>query len=151
MSNLSQNCMKYLMEGIVYCDFGTCLIPQDQARRLNKERYDVLTTRKRANRGARHVLSEDQRAYHQAKDPLRKGIKKKYKSILHRFQAEESCRNSQSNTGLSGYEVQKTPATRPNVFVFRLRGRKQPQGRPKQTLSTPPRSENTSQRGRTNR
>ena len=35
--------MKHLMEGIVCCDRGTCLIPSEQARRLNKERYDVLT------------------------------------------------------------------------------------------------------------
>ena len=35
--------MKYLMEGIVYCDRGTCLLPSKEARRLNKEKYDVLT------------------------------------------------------------------------------------------------------------
>ena len=35
--------MNYLIEGIVYCDCGVSFILPEQARRLNKERYDVLT------------------------------------------------------------------------------------------------------------
>ena len=35
--------MKFVMEGIVYCDCGTCLFLLHTTRRLNKERYDVST------------------------------------------------------------------------------------------------------------
>ena len=35
--------MKHLMEGIVYCDCGICVILSEEARRLNMERFDVLT------------------------------------------------------------------------------------------------------------
>ena len=31
------------MEGIVFCDRGTCLVPSETTRRLNQERYAVLT------------------------------------------------------------------------------------------------------------
>ena len=58
-------CMEYLMEGIIDCDCSTCLIPSEEAKRLNKERHDVLTIsfftiNKGANLGARHGRSEDQ-------------------------------------------------------------------------------------------
>ena len=78
-----------------------CLVLAE-ARKLNTERSDVLTIpfftfQKGANRRARHGRSEDQGAYHQAKEILRKAMKKNYKSILHRFQTPESYRNSQTN------------------------------------------------------
>ena len=31
------HCLNHLKEGIVYCDCGTCLIPSEEERRLNKD------------------------------------------------------------------------------------------------------------------
>ena len=76
------------MEGIVYCDCVTCLVPEE-ARRLNKKRYDVLRigffTVKKLEQSGELGMVEDQRIYHQAKEALRKAMKKGDKSILHRF------------------------------------------------------------------
>ena len=36
------SCVKYWMEGIMCCDCGTCCVPSEEARRLDKERPDVL-------------------------------------------------------------------------------------------------------------
>ena len=41
--NQCPHCMKCLMEGILYCDCGTCFLPSEEARRLNKECYVFLT------------------------------------------------------------------------------------------------------------
>ena len=59
--------MTHLMEGFLYCDCGTCLLPSEAAR-LKKERRDVLTTplftvkKKGSEQGARHGRSGDQKA-----------------------------------------------------------------------------------------
>ena len=65
---LCLHCMKYLTEGIVYCDCGICPIRSAESRRLNKERYDVstipfFTVYKGANWRARHGRSEDLREH----------------------------------------------------------------------------------------
>ena len=36
-------CMQYLTDGTVYCDCGTCLVPAEVSRTLNRERFDTLT------------------------------------------------------------------------------------------------------------
>ena len=58
------HCMKYWKERIVYCDCGTCSVPTEATRELNRERNDVLTItnftiKKGGNRGARHCRSEE--------------------------------------------------------------------------------------------
>ena len=98
------HCVKYLTEGTPQCDCGTCLIPSEEARTLKKERYDVLTIRlfpneNGANREARHGRSEDQKADHQAPETSNNSKKKSYKSILDRFEKQESYRTSQINIG----------------------------------------------------
>ena len=65
----SLHCPKYL-EGAIVCDCGTCLIPSEEARRLNGERtflQSFLHSQKGSTPGARHDRSEDQKADHQAK------------------------------------------------------------------------------------
>ena len=37
------NCMPYWTKGIVYCTCGTCLRLSDKTRKLNKDRFDVLS------------------------------------------------------------------------------------------------------------
>ena len=37
------NCMTYWPKGIVYCTCGTCLRLSDKVRKLNSDRYDVLS------------------------------------------------------------------------------------------------------------
>ena len=98
VANLSQSSKPSLHETCdgrnFSCDCCPCVIPEDTARRLNKESYEVLTvtfctTKKGADSGARHGKSEDQRAYHQAKDCLRKAKREGYSSVLHRFRKSE--------------------------------------------------------------
>ena len=93
-------CLKHWMERIVSCDCGTGLVASDATRRLNGERFEVLTlrhftTKKGGNGGARHGRSEEQRAYYEAKDCFKKARKRGFESILPRFQACEINRSSQ--------------------------------------------------------
>ena len=46
---------------------------------------------------ARHGRSEEQRGYYQAKTCFKKTRKKRFESILHRFQTCDICRSSQTN------------------------------------------------------
>ena len=80
---------------IVDCTCGTCLVPTEFTRKLNRKRFDALiiphfSIEKGGSHGARHGKSEAQREYHQAKDCLGKAKKKKVDSILQRFQQSET-------------------------------------------------------------
>ena len=96
--NLSQKnrcrcCLTYWTEGIVYCDCGTCLVPTDLTRKLNRERLDALTIlnfviEKGGSRGARHGQSEVQREHHQANVCFRKAHKNGFNTFLQRFQGD---------------------------------------------------------------
>ena len=59
---------------MVHCDCGTCLVPTDATRKLNREVRHVdnplLHDQEWATRGARHGRSEDQRAYYEAEGCL---------------------------------------------------------------------------------
>ena len=76
------HCIYFLNEGDIYCDWGTCVVPSEETRRLNKERYDVLTIPffyiflKGASRGARQGRSEDQIVFKQAREAIKKGKEK---------------------------------------------------------------------------
>ena len=50
-----------------------------------------------AHRGARQGRSEDQKPFHQAREAFEKAKKKRYESILDRFQNQESYRDSQTD------------------------------------------------------
>ena len=61
------NCMTYWTKGIENCTCGTCLRPSDKIRKLNRDRYDVLSipnnaTKKGPSHGARHRNTERQRS-----------------------------------------------------------------------------------------
>ena len=84
------NCLTYWTTGIVYCTCGTCLRPSDKHRKLNKDRFDVLSTpnyviKKGPSHRARDGNTERQRIYFAAHNAARKARKKVYKSILDRF------------------------------------------------------------------
>ena len=88
---------------MVHCDCGTCLVPTDATRKLNREIRHVdnplLHDQEWATRGARHGRSEDQRAYYEAEGCLKKAHKKRFESILHRCQTWDIYRSSQTNIG----------------------------------------------------
>ena len=84
------NCLTYWTTGIVYCTCGTCLRPSDKHRKLNKDRFDVLSIpnyviKKGPSHGARNGKTERQRIHYAAHIAARKARKKEYKSILDRF------------------------------------------------------------------
>ena len=81
---------KYWADGAVYCTCGSCPIPTENTRLLQK---------RNANRGAWHGKTDDQREYHQAKVSLRKAHSKIFKSILERFQKQDTYRESQVAIG----------------------------------------------------
>ena len=65
------NCMTYWTKGIVYCTCGTCLRFSGKIRKLNKDRFDVLSIpnhviKKGPSHGARHGNTERQSIYHAA-------------------------------------------------------------------------------------
>ena len=37
------HCMRHSMRGVTNCECGPCIIPLERVRRLNKERFEVLT------------------------------------------------------------------------------------------------------------
>ena len=83
------HCLKNWTIGIVYCTCGTCIIPTERTRRLNRDRFDTwsiphFVIKKSPSHGARHGKTEAQREYHQAHQFLKKA-KKKYETILQRF------------------------------------------------------------------
>ena len=62
------NSLKYWTTSIVCCTFGTCLRPSDKNRKLNKDRFDVLSIpnyviKNGPSHGARHGNTERQRIY----------------------------------------------------------------------------------------
>ena len=74
--------MTYWTKGIVYCTCGTCLRPTDKTRKLNKDRFDVLSIphyviKKGPSHGARHGNTEKQIVYHAADVAAKKAVKKK--------------------------------------------------------------------------
>ena len=90
--------------GIVYCTCGTCLRPSRKNRKLNKERFDVLSIpnyviKKGPSHGARHGPTERQRIYYKTHGALRKAKKHGHKTISDRFLTSPRYRDSQTNTG----------------------------------------------------
>ena len=80
--------MKYLTEGIIFLDCATCFILSQEGRRSNKGRNDVMMIYtvyglKGSIQGSTICPIEAKRAK-----------KNRYKSILHRFQNQQSYRNS---------------------------------------------------------
>ena len=99
-----RNCVTYWTKGIVYCTCGTCLRPSDKIRKLNKDRFDVLSIptyviKKGQSHGARHGNTE--RAKNPITQPMssKRAKKKGYKSILDRFLNSPRYRESQINIG----------------------------------------------------
>ena len=75
------NCMTHWTKGIVYCICGTCWRPSDKVRKLNSDRYDVLSIpnyviKKRPSQGARHGNTERQRIHHAAHVSSKKAQKR---------------------------------------------------------------------------
>ena len=92
------------MKGAVYCDCGTCLIPLEQARRLNKYRLDVLTIpfftiKKEHTEGIAMVSQKDKKTYYQATLAARSARKIIFLSMHDRFLNHKSCRESQMAIG----------------------------------------------------
>ena len=78
------NCMTSWTKGIVYCTCGTCLRLSDKVRKLNSDRYDVLSIpnyviKNGASHGARRGNTERQIIHHAAhlssKNAKKKGIR----------------------------------------------------------------------------
>ena len=88
--------------GIENCTCGTCLQPSQKNRKLNKDRFDVLSIpnyvmKKGPSHGARHGPTERQRIYFKAHNALRKEKKHGHKTILVRFLNSLLYRDSQAN------------------------------------------------------
>ena len=71
------HCLKYRTIGIVYFTCGACIIPRERTRRLNRERFDVLSIphfviKKGPSHGARHGKAEALREYQKAHQCLKK-------------------------------------------------------------------------------
>ena len=74
------NCTTNWTKGIVYCTCGTCLRLSDKTRKLNKDRFDVLSIpnhviKKGPSHGARHGNTGRQRIYHAAHVSAKKAKK----------------------------------------------------------------------------
>ena len=83
------NCMTHWPKGLVYCTHGTCLRPSDKVRKLNSDRYDVLSIpnyviKKGPSHGARHGNTERHRI-HAAHVSCKKAEKKACTTTLDRF------------------------------------------------------------------
>ena len=95
--------MKNWTEGFGYFDCGTCLVPTDATHKIKQREIRRIDThfiiKKGGSRGVRHGDYEEQRAYDKAHQCSSKARKKKFNSILHRFQTCEICRNSQMHIG----------------------------------------------------
>ena len=96
------NCMTYWTKGIVYCTYGTCLRPSNKIRKLNKDRFDVLSIpnyviKKGPSHGARHGNTEEQIIYHAALVSSKKAKKNDCESLLDRFLNSPCYRESQIN------------------------------------------------------
>ena len=81
-----QDCLLYWEIGIVYCTCGTCLRPSQMHRKLDNDRYDVLSIpnyvmKKGPSHEARHGTTERQRIYFKAHIALRKAKKHGHKTI----------------------------------------------------------------------
>ena len=86
-----------------------CLVPQMQHAKFNREirRLDnpLLHDQKGSEPGARHGRSEDQRAYYQAKNCLRKAHKNGFESIPHLFRRTKSIEaRRRTSDGLKSFE-----------------------------------------------
>ena len=99
-----QDCLLYREIVIVYCTRVTCLLPSQKNRKLNKDRFDVLSIpnyviKKGPSHGAQHGPNVRQRIYFIAHNALRKSKRKNYKSILDRFKRCQLHRDSQISKG----------------------------------------------------
>ena len=97
-------CFTYWTTSIENCTFGTCLWLSDKNRKLNKDRFDVLSIRnyvikKRPSHGTRHGNTERQRIYHAAHNATRKAKKHGHKTILDRFLNSPRHRSSKTAIG----------------------------------------------------
>ena len=109
-----QDCFLYRRICIVYCTCGTCLRPSQKNRKLNKDRFDVLSipnyvVKKGPSHGARHGPTERQRIYFKAHNALSKAKKHGHKTILDRFLNSSRYRDSQTNIG--GMKIFVLPLT----------------------------------------
>ena len=99
-----QDCLLFWEVGIVSCICGTCLRPSQKNRKLNKDRFDVLSIpnyviMKGLSHGARHGPTEGQRFI--SKLTMHSGKQKKHghRTILDRFLNSPRYRDSQTNVG----------------------------------------------------
>ena len=101
------NCVTRWPKVIVFCTCGRCLRPSDKVRKLNSDRYDVLSIpnyviKKSPFHGARHGNTERQRIHHAAHVSSIKAEKKGFTSILDRFLKCPIYRRSQVDIGMLG-------------------------------------------------
>ena len=99
--------LKYWTTGILYSTCGTCMIPTEHTRRLNRRTFDALSMpyfviKKGPPHGARHVNTKAQREYLQAHQCLKKAKKKKYDTTLQRLQQSDTYRESHLTIGWDG-------------------------------------------------
>ena len=95
------DCMTYWPKGVVYC---TCSRPSDKVRKLNSDRYDVLSIpnyviQKGPSHRRRHENTERQRIYHAAHVSSRKATKKGFKSMRDGFLRCPIHRQTQLDVG----------------------------------------------------
>ena len=124
------NCVTYWTKGIVFCTCGTCLRPSDRIRKLNKDRFDVLSIpnyviKKGPSHGARHGNTERQIIYHAAHVSAKKALKKGYKSILDRFLGCLRYRQSQINIGWDGEHCARCDAIAADIATASERFRRE--------------------------
>ena len=94
------------MRGMTHCVCGTCLIPLERVRRLNKERFEVLTipfslpSKKKEHTEGIVVLVQNGKSYTTKPNWLREKAKtKKFSSIQDRSLDQESYRESKMAIG----------------------------------------------------
>ena len=97
--------MRYSMRGMVYCDRGSCLIPSERVRRLNKERFEVLTIpffsiKKKEHTEGAVVVVQSGKSYTTKPNWLQEKAKtKNFSFIQDRILNQESYRESQMAIG----------------------------------------------------
>ena len=112
-------CLRYSTHGKKYCRCGTIFKKEHEGseecefiRELNHRWFGWLTIpnftlMKGARRGARHGPSQAQIEFHQARNSLGEALKRKFKSIHHRFMTNEEYRSIATECRLDGRNLRE--------------------------------------------
>ena len=103
LSTQCLSCLKYTIEGTVYCLCGKCLMPSPEQTDKIKNRIDItsnpLYTMKEGHTGERHGPKQWQYEHWKAKDATEGAKKRRYKPIEHRWLTDIAFRESKLSHG----------------------------------------------------